>query len=263
MAKKPERRYQSMQELREDLLDLEARIGKTELDAEARAARTPDPGEVSASVDGTALSTELSLASMRPRRWPMYAAAVLPIVLVSAALLSRFKAPSVRGRVATEHVESELEAPPPSPLRPAAPAGTLPPEASESTAKLAAQPSAPEQDEAPPPVEVLLGVAPTTSHVFLGDRDLGRSPVSIDVPKGELVTVEVRNPGYETRLLQLDGSEARKSIELKKKKKKRNKAGVVVEVPASLDAEPPRQTSPTPAEIGGQLFVEPWQKPSD
>src|SRR5690606_7307574 len=99
MAKKPERRYQSMQELREDLLDIEARLGKAELDFEARAARTPDPAEVSASVDGTALSTELSLASMRPRRWPMYVAAVLPIALVSAALISRFKAPAVRGHV--------------------------------------------------------------------------------------------------------------------------------------------------------------------
>jgi eukaryotic-like serine/threonine-protein kinase len=265
MAKKPERRYQSMQELREDLLDLEARIGKTDLDAEARAARTPDPAEVSASVDGTALSTELSLASMRPRRWPMYAAAVLPIVLVSAALLSRFKAPSVRPRVPVEHASNQPESSAPNPLRPAAPSGgTALPAAADPAAKLAAQPASPEQDEASPPVEVLLGVAPTTAHVFLGDRDLGRSPVSIDVPKGHLVTVEVRNPGYETRLLQLDGSEARKSVELKKsKKKKRNKAGVVAEPPPSFESEPSHQKPPTPAEIGGQLFVEPWQKPDE
>ncbi len=85
-----------------------------------------------------------------------------------------------------------------------------------------------------------------------------------DVPKGELVTVEVRNPGYETRLLQLDGSEARKSVELKKnKKKKRNKAGIITEPPPSLESEPSHQQPPTPAEIGGQLFVEPWQKPDE
>jgi serine/threonine protein kinase len=263
MAKKPERRYQSMQELREDLLDLEARIVKTDLDGDGRAARTPDPAEVSASVDGTALSTELSLASMRPRRWPMYAAAVLPIVLVSAALLSRFKAPSVRPRVPVEHVASQPESSPPNPLRPAAPAAAAREAEPNPAAKPEPQPSAAEQDEPSPPVEVLLGVAPTTAHVFLGDRDLGRSPVSIDVPKGQLVTVEVRNPGYETRLLQLDGSEARKSVELKKnKKKKRNKAGIVAEPPPSLESEPSRQ-KPTPAEIGGQLFVEPWQKPDE
>jgi serine/threonine protein kinase len=273
MAKKPERRYQSMQELREDLLDLEARIGKTDLDAEARAARTPDPAEVSASVDGTALSTELSLASMRPRRWPMYAAAVLPIVLVSAALISRFKAPSVRARVPVEHVANQPESSAPNALRPAASSGGASAAAASSGTILAdpaplgaasPQPGASEQDEAGPPVEVLLGVAPTTAHVFLGDRDLGRSPVSIDVPKGQLVTVEVRNPGYETRLLQLDGSEARKSVELKKnKKKKRNKAGIVAAPPPSFESEPSHQKSPTPAEIGGQLFVEPWQKPDE
>jgi tRNA A-37 threonylcarbamoyl transferase component Bud32 len=99
MAKKPERRYQSMQELREDLLDLEARIVKTDLDGDGRAARTPDPAEVSASVDGTALSTELSLASMRPRRWPMYAAAVLPIAL---AIQGAVGAPTRPGRACGE-----------------------------------------------------------------------------------------------------------------------------------------------------------------
>ncbi|HTV19932.1 MAG TPA: serine/threonine-protein kinase [Polyangiaceae bacterium] len=260
MAKKPERRYQSMQELREDLLDLEARIGRTELDADMRLARTPDPAEVSASVDGTALSTELSLASMRPRRWPMYAAAVLPIVLVSAALLSRFKAPAVRAHVAP----TDVEVPAPSQLRPAA--GPNQPAAMPEPAPEAAQrpaAAAEEEPETAPPVQVLLGVAPTAAHVFLGDRDLGRSPVLIDVPKGQLVTVEVRNPGYATQLLQLDGSEGRKSVELKKsKKKKRGKAGTVAEAQPTLEPElEPRQSTPTPAEIGGQLFVEPWQKP--
>jgi serine/threonine-protein kinase len=253
MAKKPERRYQSMQELREDLLDLEARIGKADLDAEARAARTPDPAEVSALVDGTALSTELSLASMRPRRWPMYAAAVLPIALVSAALISRFKAPSVRGHASS----GEVEAAAPSALRPAVPGPAVLPEPAPQSAPGATA----ADDEAPPPVQVLLGVAPTTAHVYLGDRDLGRSPVSIDVPKGQLVTVEVRHPGYETKLLQLDGSEERKSVELKKRRRRRRgKAGAVAEAPP-IAAEPARSTHPTPAEIGGQHFVEPWQKP--
>ena len=83
MAKKPERRYQSMLELREELLDLEARLGKADPDADPRVSRTPDPAEVAASVEGTALSTELSLAGLRPRRWPMYAAIALPLGLVS------------------------------------------------------------------------------------------------------------------------------------------------------------------------------------
>jgi serine/threonine protein kinase len=257
MAKKPERRYQSMLELREELLDLEARLGKADPDADPRVSRTPDPAEVAASVEGTALSTELSLAGLRPRRWPMYAAIALPVALVSVVLFSRFQAPVMRGRNTTTEVAAPAT---PSPSRAAAPsAGSPLPAAAGSPNPPAAPPAA-----AAPSVQVLLGVAPTAAHVFLGDRDLGRSPVSIDVPRGDLITVEVRHPGYESQLLQLDGSESRKSVELtsKNKKKKRAKArrGAAPPVPAEL--EPARESEQqTPAEIGGQLFVEPWQKP--
>jgi serine/threonine protein kinase len=259
MAKKPERRYQSMLELREELLDLEARLGKADPDADPRVSRAPDPAEVAASVEGTALSTELSLAGLRPRRWPMYAAIALPIGLVSVVLFSRFQAPVMRGRGATKEVATtEVAAPAtPSPPRAAAPSAGSPLPAPAGSANPPAAPAG-------APVQVLLGVAPTAAHVFLGDRDLGRSPVSIDVPRGEPVTVEVRHPGYESQQLQLDGSESRKSVELtsKNKKKKRAKArrGAAPAVPA--ESTPERESEQqTPAEIGGQLFVEPWQKP--
>jgi serine/threonine-protein kinase len=283
MAKKPDRRYQSLLELREELLDLEARLGRADLDADPRAARTPDPVEVSASVDGTALSTELTLASLRPRRWPMYAAIVLPVALVSGVLFSRVRAPVVRAHVAANEPAPAVGATKPAPLAgspasglpgsglpgsvppvpgpsvAAPPAGTpLPPPAGP-----APEPRAPAVSE--PPQQVLLGVAPTTAHVFVGERDLGRSPVSIDVPRGTLVTVEVKNPGYEPQFLQLDGSEARKSVELisKNKKKKRAKArrGAAESPEATETLSPLEAEVQTPAEIGGQLFVEPWQKP--
>jgi serine/threonine protein kinase len=288
MAKKPERRYQSMLELREELLELEARLGKADLDAEARAARTPDPVEVSASVDGTALSTELSLASLRPRRWPMYAAIVLPVALVSGVLVSRVKAPVVRGRVAANEPAPTLSAPksaaPPAARLPspsgaptsgtnrtastAAPATGSPSAGVASSSAAASSPgsssaSAPAAAPAEPQLvqQVLLGVAPTTAHVFLDDRDLGRSPVSIDVPQGSLVTVEVKNPGYETQRLELDGSEPRKSVELTSKNKKKKRKARRGADPSPTEAPLVPAQPPTPAEIGGELFVEPWQKP--
>ena len=108
-------------------------------------------------------------------------------------------------------------------------------------------------------------MAPTTAHVFLGDRDLGRSPVSIDVPKGQLVLVELRSPGYETMFLELDGTEPRKSVELISKSKKRRALARAraarAHRNAGFESTPPRPAPQTPAEIGGQLFVEPWQKP--
>ena len=70
MAKKPEQRYQAMVHLRDDLWALERRLAAARL-AETGSMAALDPA---ASVEGTALSTELTLASMRPRRWPMIAA---------------------------------------------------------------------------------------------------------------------------------------------------------------------------------------------
>jgi serine/threonine-protein kinase len=262
MAKKPERRYQSMFELREDLLELEARLGKSDLDADARAARTPDPVEVAASVDGTALSTELSLANLRPRRWPMYAAIILPVALVAGALFSRVRAPVLRGRIAANEPAPSLTAPKGSASLPAA--TTAPPGASAAAAPVAGTPLPPPAAAAEPeaPLQVLLGVAPTTAHVYLDGRDLGQSPVSIDVPRGQWVTAEVRNPGYETLFVELDGSEARMSVELvsKTKKTKRGKARRAAAEATTELVPPPEPSPPTPAEIGGQLFVEPWQK---
>jgi eukaryotic-like serine/threonine-protein kinase len=250
MAKKPEGRYQSMLELRDDLLELEARLGKpVEIHpSELRPSRNPEPTRVAASVDGTALSSELSLARMRPRRWPMYAAIALPIGLVGAILVAQLRAPPGRG--ASGDIEPISTAAPLAP--PAAPAPVISPPS---------PPSAPVAPPAPEVQEVLIGVAPTAAHVFLGDRDLGQSPVSLDVPKGERVTVEVRHPGYQTKVLELDGSEPRTSVELVSKSKKKKRATRARATRgANPEARAPRPAQ-TPAEIGGELFVEPWQKP--
>jgi eukaryotic-like serine/threonine-protein kinase len=258
MAKKPERRYQSMLELREELLDLQGRLEKAvDLDAaDARNSRTPDAASA-ASVEGTVMSTELTLASLRPRRWPMYAAIALPVALVGAMLLTQLRPPGRgRGTSSGPAASGDIEpTPAPAPLP-----GLLAPSQSPVLPQALAESTASGPSE--PPVQVLLGVAPTTAHVFLGDRDLGRSPVSIDVPRGSLVSVEVRNPGYETEQLTLDGSEPRKSVELlsKNKKKKRAKSRRHASGAGPVSETGQRQPQ-TPAEIGGQLFVEPWQKP--
>jgi hypothetical protein len=119
----------------------------------------------------------------------------------------------------------------------------------------------------------LLGVAPTTAHVFLAGQDLGQSPVSIGVRPGSLVAVEVRHPDYETQRLELDGSDRRVSVELLSKNKKKSKSRARAKRLSKLEAElmapeaagsPAKPAPKTPAEdrsIGGQLFVEPWQKP--
>lgn len=258
MAKKPERRYQSMHQLRDDLLALEQRLGKSSAHEplELAGGSAPLSMAMAASVEGTALSTELSLANLRPRRWPMYAAIALPLALVAGLLFSQLsgRASSPSARVAAKG----LDVPPRATT--AAPGSASPTPHVE-----------PITDAPPAPARVLLGVAPTTAHVFMDGRDLGRSPVSVEVPPGALTAVELRHPDYETRQVELDGSEGSVSYELKSKKKVRSKSKRRATVTPGLreEASPFEATSseaaarrpPEDKSIGGQLFVEPWQKP--
>jgi eukaryotic-like serine/threonine-protein kinase len=262
MAKKPERRYQSMHQLRDDLLQLEASLGgaKPRDSFEPGRALGTGPGAVALSVDGTALSTELTLASLRPRRWRMYAGIAAPVAMVVAALF--WQLGSLRSAPRST-LSADLMArftgtgTPGSTLSPAPPSA----------------PAEPKTPDAPTsPTHVLLGVAPTTAHVFMGGRDLGQSPVSIEVREGSLASVEVRHPDYEPEQLKLDGSEGRLSIELRAKSKKRPKGrSKGKRVSAALNGSIEERVLASkpgvrakPAEdksAGGQLFVEPWQKP--
>jgi serine/threonine-protein kinase len=260
MAKKPERRYQSMNQLRDDLLQLDAKVGGSMLrqnaDAAHRAGR--DAVDVGASVEGTALSTELTLAGLRPRRWTMYAAIAAPVAIVGGVLVAQFGgAGSVPQAVTATPTAIDARArgggaTAAAPIAPSV-APILPPAS-----------SAPAES---PPARVLLGVSPATAHVFMAGQDLGESPVSIDVQPGAKATVEVRHPDYETQQLQLDGSEPKLSIQLvsknDKKKKGRRRAKRSLDSRAGVPPDDRAPAPRTPAEdkIGGQLFVEPWQKP--
>jgi serine/threonine-protein kinase len=64
------------------------------------------------------------------------------------------------------------------------------------------------------PTLVLFAAEPLDAHVFSGDTDLGATPVTLEVPQGGDVLVEVRRPGYRARTIVVDGSEKRVSIKL-------------------------------------------------
>jgi eukaryotic-like serine/threonine-protein kinase len=268
MAKKSERRYQSMHQLRDDLLQLEARLGTADQRESVTPARSSgvDLRDLAASVDGTALSTELSLAGLRPRHWQLYAAIAAPVVILTLVFISYLSgAPTARDGLAGP----ELKAPA------AASSNTAPAPASKALDTAATPGDAPSGVPATAanaaPVQVLLGVAPTSAHVFLQDRDLGQSPVSIAVRPGSPVAVEVRNPGYETQQFELDGSTGRVSVELtskSKRKKGRTRPRWLTQLDGELASPKGSSAKPaadkTPQEdrsVGGQLFVEPWQKP--
>ncbi|MEY2931389.1 MAG: hypothetical protein RL033_2138 [Pseudomonadota bacterium] len=275
MAKRPEQRYQAMVHLRDDLWQLDRRL---------HAARLGETGSMSAldpaaSVEGTALSTELTLASMRPRRWPMVAAIAAPLLIVSGVLafeLGGLGGRSVRATRSTVDESSASAAPGATASAAAAPAadttdltapGVAPhPRTGPTVAPVSATEAPTVRESAAATTHVLLGVSPSTAHVFMDGLDMGASPVSVDVDPGSPVIVELRHPDYAPKLLKLDGSRNRVVVELDNKLK-RGKARTKSRATAAQGSGKPSSRA-TPARghkkdesIGGQLFVEPWQKP--
>jgi tRNA A-37 threonylcarbamoyl transferase component Bud32 len=252
MAKKPEQRYQAMVQLRDDLWQLERRL---------IAQRTPDSTlaalqDPSASVEGTALSTELTLASLRPRRWPLIAAILAPIAVVSGVLA--FELGGIGARAALQRTSSEATRSAPGAAVPAPLPAPAPPPAEPAAAA--------EHAPAVTPTRVLLGVTPPSAHVFLAGEDLGASPVSLDVSPGSVLTVELRHPNYATKSVPLDGSQSRVVVELDSKAKhkghgKTRRGSAAAGSTAKPASSRPATNAHSTGDIGGQLFVEPWEKP--
>ena len=255
MAKKPEHRYQAMVQLRDDLWRLERRLsGQRQVEPTLAALQDPN-----ASVEGTALSTELTLASLRPRRWPLIAAIVAPVAIVSGVLA--FELGGVGARAALKNARSSEPAAAVAPAAPV-PAPAAPAPAAEPPLAAEAPPTAPV-----PPAHVLLGVTPATAHVFVGKEDLGASPVSLDVPAGSVLSVELRHPKYATKSIEIDGSQSKVVVQLdgkgKHAKSGKAKHGATTSAPSRTPAQKSRGNDDRGRDeaIGGQLFVQPWQTP--
>ncbi|MEZ4226452.1 MAG: serine/threonine-protein kinase [Polyangiaceae bacterium] len=61
---------------------------------------------------------------------------------------------------------------------------------------------------------VALVMSPLDARVFIDGKDLGSMPVSVDVPEGEIVSVEIKRNGYFPRKVKLDGSKQKKLVRL-------------------------------------------------
>jgi len=261
MAKKPEHRYQAMLQLRDDLWQLERRL-VAQLAPDSTRSASVDP---SASVEGTALSTELTLAGLRPRRWPLVAAIVAPVAIVSAVLAFELGGHGTRAVLepaSTAAARSASGAAFPAPLPSVPNPGGLP-ATGLPAAPSTAEPPAAEAPQPVPATHVLLGVTPPTAHVFLDGQDLGASPVSVDVAAGSSVTVELRHPNYATKSLELDGKSNKVLVALDGKSKRgklrsKSKRAAAGSVPAKPASRAPAPRGRRDESIGGQLFVEPW-----
>lgn len=227
MAKATDKRFQSMLELRDELLRLQA-IFVPDLIAPSVA----EPAIPEApSVHGAVLAAR-SERHPGARRWPMYVAIATPMSVVLLLLGAQIGAN--RAHLADRAASRSLE----------------------KTAT---------EGQLQNVRHVLVGVAPTAAHVLVEGIDQGLSPVSVAVPTGSTVAVEITLPGYLPRHLALDGTRERLAIEL-----------VPVDSP-EVTAPTPMQgsISPTPQRsrrksrrsrtrkkkaTGGSLIVKPWGK---
>jgi serine/threonine protein kinase len=225
MSKKPEQRYQSMEELRDDL-------------EKVRAGGVPGAvGEMMARSGGfnvpadyfkhpsTALVPATPVEKRQP--WPR-------IVWVAGAL-------AAVGLVAGIFAIAQSTIGAPTPVDTSAPtATTSAPPVTTSVAPTVTQTAAP----APPKmITVLLDSDPSKGTATVGDKTI-QLPDNILVEEGKTVSVEVKKAGYEPVTVEIDGKKAKEMVKLSPIRKT---GGGAVKPPTTA--------------TGGNGVVDPWAKP--
>jgi hypothetical protein len=107
--------------------------------------------------------------------------------------------------------------------------------------------------------QVALAIVPQAAHVFDGDKDLGTSPVLLQVEEGKPRTLSVRMDGYKEKELVVDGSEPRKSVQLERAT---SRSAAVAGRPVSKRVESTPEAAPKKGgSLGGGEIVDPWKQP--
>jgi tRNA A-37 threonylcarbamoyl transferase component Bud32 len=239
LSKKPEQRYQTMEEFGRDLERLtRGTIPEAVPEMMARSGGFNVPADFF-SERGMPAPVPATPAGARPR-WGVYAgvAAVTAAIAIVVAIFAR----SSSSTALPSQVGTLLPAATNAPKAPAPPA---PPRT--------ATPVAPAE-----PSHVLFGIDPLDAHVFFGAQDLGVQPVTVDVPAGEKVTVEVRREGYRPLPYTVDGTE--KKVKLRLVKNPSARPGPSAPKPSSEAASVKAAPPPAPPSLGGGEIVNPWAK---
>jgi eukaryotic-like serine/threonine-protein kinase len=249
LSKRPEDRYQSMQELIvefDKLMSGGVPDAVPEMMSRSGGFNVPvdyfKKGQMPAPVPATPSSAH----GARRSRWPVYAG--LAGVLAAIGI--------VVGIFANSHTSSAIQAPL------GLTGATLEPTPAGSTTTALAIVT-PQQASAPATQQVLLAAEPIDAHVFRGSEDLGQSPVLIAVEAGKSVDLEIRRDGYKPEKVALDGAKAREIVKLEKV----TRAGSSV-VNRPIPRSKPEPTLAAPAKIapakkpksgiGGSEIVNPW-----
>jgi hypothetical protein len=103
--------------------------------------------------------------------------------------------------------------------------------------------------------QVALAIVPAEAHLYDGDKDLGTSPVLIEVEEGKTLTLVARLSGYKDLELSVDGSKPRESVKLERVAVQRS----ALPRPAPKKAaEPKAESGKKKGSLGGGEIVNPW-----
>ena len=114
---------------------------------------------------------------------------------------------------------------------------------------------------APAGSEVKVATTPSDAEVFRDGKSLGQAPITIIVPKGETISLEIRSPQFVSKAISLDGSVSRLDVKLEPEKA----ATSPVKPPAGGTAKGTGHTAPVPGgkttkpnNNGGGEVADPW-----
>jgi serine/threonine-protein kinase len=229
LAKRPEQRYQSMDEFVADIDKVMAGAKPTAV-REAREDLTA-PGEY---YEDSAHSGPRG----KKRQLAWIGAAVVVALVAGAAVLTR---------------------------KPAAPPVAPPTVAEPATPKPAEPKVEPVPQTAPGPSlrQVLLATEPVAAQIWKGTEDLGTSPISVQVPMGQSVEVTIRASGFKETRVVVDGTESSQSIKLEalpSARGKPTKAGPQKPAPATAKPATARPGGGKRPSLGGGEIIDPWSK---
>ncbi|HYQ15502.1 MAG TPA: serine/threonine-protein kinase [Polyangiaceae bacterium] len=237
LSKRPEHRYQSMDELIADLDKLKAgHVPDAVPEMMARSGGFNVPADYFAKPQMPQPVPASPLQQRGANKWPLVAG--LAGVVAAVAIVGAIFAKSNQSRAQADAQDAQRAAAPSAARAPVAPTPTT--------------------DSSPLSKQVALAVEPQEAHVFDGSKDLGTSPVLLEVEEGKTLKLSVRMDGYKDLLLSIDGSVPRMKAKLERSAP-RSASGPRPQAKkpeAKAEVKAPKKKSG----MGGGEIVNPWER---
>jgi serine/threonine-protein kinase len=243
LSKRPEHRYQSMQELMLEFDKMSAGgvpDAVPEMMARSGGFNVPVDYFMKGQMPQPVPAMPSHSARAHASRWPLYAgiAGVLAAIGIVVGIFAKSQSSAA---LQTSSSTLAAEGTPKS-VDPNAPGAAGIP--------ALARPAA----AAVPSKQVLLAAVPIDAHVFRNAEDLGQSPVMVAVEEGQSVELEIRRDGYKTGKITLDGSKTREIVKLDKLAH----SGAAYRPASGKKAEASVATKKPKSTLGGSEIENPW-----